>query len=92
MCDLMKVQSSFRFKGNCYKVHFVKKDGHVFPVVKKLVGSVFGVKIWRQRNAGNGATLSNTDVTVLKESKTLKVIDYLREFAQTSMGQNVHIV
>lgn len=90
MCNLMKVQSSFRFKGGNYKVHFSKRNGQLIPVVKKMVGSVFGVKLWKETNASE--TLSNKEVQVLKECPTMKVVAFLRTFAQNTMGHNAHIV
>lgn len=86
MCNLMKVQSSFRFGGKNYKVHFVKENGKVFPVVEKLVASVLGMKVWKQRYVGRDKVLSNADINRLAKSDTLKVVAFLKGFAQEKMG------
>lgn len=82
----MKVQSSFRFGGKNYKVHFVKENGQIFPVVEKLVASVLGIKFWKQRYVGRDKTLSQTEMNLLSKSDTLKVVAFLKDFAQEKMG------
>lgn len=87
MCNVMKVQSSFQFKGQQYKVHFVAKDSSIFPVVEKLTASFFGFKLWTKIKTKT-QVLSSKDLIELKNSKVINVVDYLRNFAQSQYCNN----
>jgi len=86
MCNLMKVQSSFQFKKGSYKVQFAKKGDRFVPVVKKLVGSILGVKLWREDRVSTKChTLSNQEAQVLRECPAIKAVTFLRTAAQNAI-------
>jgi len=92
MCNLEKIQSSFKFKGKLYKVHFVVKDDMFSPIVEEFVFSFLGLKIWKVKETSRQINLTKEEVYSFKMSDSLKVIGFLREYARGVMGTNVQIV
>lgn len=86
----MKIQSSFKFKGETYKVFFEKHNGKFFPIIKKLATSFLNIKIWMDYKRSK-QELSHEDVVKIQKAENIDAIRYLKEYASNSFGKNVLI-